>query len=439
MVRRCGGGSEPDVFLHEQFAGPRVSVAPDDAVATLRLHAEEVTVEGRRVPGDTVRVATLVQVREAQVELGLMHERVEIERVPVDRIVEAVPPVRQEGDVTVLPVVEEVLVVERRLVLKEEVRVRRVQVPETHRETVSLREQVVEASRVAGPRSTSPARENPMSGYLQSNEQTIVAVYDTPAHAELAVQDLLQAHVPASSIERHTEAGSYLGETSAEPVRKPGGFLASLFGTEQHADSTTYSESMSRGGTVVTVHGIPHEDFERVAALLEAHHPIEFDDGHAGTGMGTPAMTDRAMTDRAMTDSAYRSADTAVPSADNDRGTLQLSEESLVVGKRLVNRGGTRIRRYVVETPVEEQVSLHDERVVVDRHPVADGRAVDADAFADNDRVIEMSETSEEAVVGKTVRVVEEISLRREGMDRTETVHETVRREEVEVTKLPKE
>ena len=264
-----------------------------------------------------------------------------------------------------------------------------------------------------------------MSGLLHSTEQTIVAVYDTPAHAELAVQDLLQAHVPASSIERHTEAGSYLGETSAEPVRKPGGFLASLFGTESHADSTTYSESMSRGGTVVTVHGIPHEDFERVAALLEAHRPVEFDDGHAATTTAAPVTATPATT--------------ALPAAENDRGTLQLSEESLVVGKRLVNRGGTRIRRYVVETPVEEQVSLHDERVIVDRHPVADGRAVDANAFADNDRVIEMTETTEQAVVGKTARVVEEVSLRREGADRTETIHDTVRKEEVEVVQIPGE
>ena len=278
-----------------------------------------------------------------------------------------------------------------------------------------------------------------MSGLLHSTEQTIVAVYDTPAHAELAVQDLLQAHVPADAIERHTEAGSYLGETSAEPVRKPGGFLASLFGTDSHADSTTYSESMSRGGTVVTVHGIPHEDFERVAALLEAHRPIEFDDGHAGSGaMGDAASASTTpLTTKPLT--AGMSTTASLPAADNDRGTLQLSEESLVVGKRMVNRGGTRIRRYVVETPVEEQVSLHDERVIVDRHPVADGRAVDADAFANNDRVIEMTETTEQAVVGKTARVVEEVSLRREGVDRTETIHDTVRKEEVEVTQIPGE
>ena len=122
----------------------------DDDAEILRLHAEAVTVERRRVAGDTVRVTTRVRVHDEVVEAALVHERVEIERVAIDRIVDAVPPVRQEGDVTVLSVVEEVLVVERRLVLKEEVRVRLVRVPDIHRETVALREQVVEVSRVAG-------------------------------------------------------------------------------------------------------------------------------------------------------------------------------------------------------------------------------------------------------------------------------------------------
>ncbi len=116
---------------------------------TLVLHAEEAVVNVVRVAGDTVRVSTRTRVRDEAIEVPLVHERVEIERVAIDRIVDAVPPVRQEGDVTVLSVVEEVLVVERRLVLKEEVRVRRVQVTDMHRETVPLREQVVDVNRSA--------------------------------------------------------------------------------------------------------------------------------------------------------------------------------------------------------------------------------------------------------------------------------------------------
>ena len=71
----------------------------------------------------------------------MTHVRVEIERVPIDRTVDVVPPIRQEGDITIIPVVEEIVVVERRLVLKEEVRVRRMSKKEQHQETVVLRQQ----------------------------------------------------------------------------------------------------------------------------------------------------------------------------------------------------------------------------------------------------------------------------------------------------------
>lgn len=113
----------------------------------LQLHAEQIVIERRHVAGDTVRIATTTRLREHQVSEPLVHQRVEIERVAVGKIVDAIPSVREEGDVTILPVVEEVLVLERRLVLKEEVRVRLVQVADTHRETVSLREEIAAVTR----------------------------------------------------------------------------------------------------------------------------------------------------------------------------------------------------------------------------------------------------------------------------------------------------
>ena len=64
-----------------------------------------------------------------------------MERVPIGRVIDAVPPVREEGDTTVLPVVVEEVVVQRRLVLKEEIRIRRLRSTGRHRETVVLREQ----------------------------------------------------------------------------------------------------------------------------------------------------------------------------------------------------------------------------------------------------------------------------------------------------------
>ena len=59
----------------------------------------------------------------------------------------------------------------------------------------------------------------------------------------------------------------------------------------------------------------------------------------------------------------------------SDDGTVQLSEETLAVGKRAINRGTTRVRRFVVETPIEEQVSLRDETVTIERRPVTESFA----------------------------------------------------------------
>ena len=112
---------------------------------------------------------------------------------------------------------------------------------------------------------------------------------------------------------------------------------------------------------------------------------------------------------------------------------MQLSEESIAVGKRVVNRGGTRVRRFVVETPVEHSVSLHGEKVVLERHAVTDGRPA-RDGFSE--KTMEMAEMAEEAVVSKTSHVYEEVGLRKEVADRVETVRDTVRKEEVEIEQL---
>jgi stress response protein YsnF len=105
------------------------------------LHVEEISVSRRETKKANVQVALVTGTREQLIDEEMTHVRVEIERVPIDRTVEVAPPTRQEGDITIIPVVEEIVVVERRLILKEEVRVRRVSTKEQHQETVVLRQQ----------------------------------------------------------------------------------------------------------------------------------------------------------------------------------------------------------------------------------------------------------------------------------------------------------
>ncbi|MGH8169250.1 MAG: DUF2382 domain-containing protein, partial [Steroidobacteraceae bacterium] len=85
------------------------------------------------------RIRTVVEESTRWVTDSLTSEHVQVERVPVEREVEAVPPIRQEGDTTIIPVVDEVLVIERRLVLREELHVRKERRVEKVEEPVTLR------------------------------------------------------------------------------------------------------------------------------------------------------------------------------------------------------------------------------------------------------------------------------------------------------------
>ena len=106
-------------------------------------------------------------------------------------------------------------------------------------------------------------------------------------------------------------------------------------------------------------------------------------------------------------------------------------EEELRIGKRDVSNGRVKVRSYVTETPVSENVSLRNENVEVTRGTVDQPLTGTEDAFVD--RTIEAEEHREEAVVSKDARVVEEISLRRTAEQREETISDTVRKTEVEI------
>jgi len=98
---------------------------------------EELKVSREKVVTGGVRVHKTVQERTETVDQPTFEEKIEVERVTVNQFVDAPPPVRYEGDVMIMPLLEEVLVVEKRLVLREEVRISK------HSETVNKPQQIV--------------------------------------------------------------------------------------------------------------------------------------------------------------------------------------------------------------------------------------------------------------------------------------------------------
>jgi uncharacterized protein (TIGR02271 family) len=242
--------------------------------------------------------------------------------------------------------------------------------------------------------------------------RTIAALFDTVDAAEKAARDL------------------------AERV---GGIRGTIYDSRTSSDVDTIAvpdedrailqENIRRGGAVLHAQ-IPDEKFEAVYSVLEEDGAVDFDEKAAAwrregwTGWSGTAATGTAgttTTDTARPDTGTAGAEERIP----------LVEEQITVGKREVGGGRVRVRSYVVETPVEERVTLHQERVDIERRPV--DRPIEPGEETFRERVIEATETSEEAVVSKEARVREEVVVRKEAEERTETVRDTVRRTEVEV------
>lgn len=112
------------------------------------LHEEQARVARRSVERGRLRIDKVVSERKALVDELLAQEDVEVERVAVGRAVAAPPPAREEGDVLVIPLLEEALVVERRLILREEIRVRRIRSTVRHREEIPLRTEEARVTRI---------------------------------------------------------------------------------------------------------------------------------------------------------------------------------------------------------------------------------------------------------------------------------------------------
>jgi uncharacterized protein (TIGR02271 family) len=127
---------------------PAATVANEFHQTVIPLFEERVEVSKQVVPTSRVQISRTTHSHEHLVDELLTRERVEIERIPVGKPVDAMPPIREEEDYIIIPVVEEVLKVERLLFLKEEVRIRRVNGTERYQERITLRKQEAVVNRL---------------------------------------------------------------------------------------------------------------------------------------------------------------------------------------------------------------------------------------------------------------------------------------------------
>ena len=158
-----------------------------------------------------------------------------------------------------------------------------------------------------------------------------------------------------------------------------------------------------------------------------------------GSAKSTGSMQDSPLTGSSLSGSSSSSLSgsslTGSQQRDTSTAAIPVVQEQLKVGKREVQRGGVRVFSRVVETPVNESIGLREEHVNVQRRAV-DEPISTADSSAFKEQSIEMRETAEEAVVEKSARVVEEVTINKEVTQREQQINDTVRHTEVEVEQL---
>ena len=126
----------------------RVNTQHDNDTRVIPVIEETLDVQKRRVETGGVRITKVVHEREEIVDEPLFREEVSVERVALNRVVDGPVPIRYEGEVTIIPLVEEVLVVEKRLMLKEELRITRRRVAEHKPQQITLRREEVILERI---------------------------------------------------------------------------------------------------------------------------------------------------------------------------------------------------------------------------------------------------------------------------------------------------
>jgi uncharacterized protein (TIGR02271 family) len=270
---------------------------------------------------------------------------------------------------------------------------------------------------------------------------TITALFDSRSDAEAAKQRLKSARVDADHVHIHDKSSAGYSENNYSDHQNRGFWDSVKNAFAPDEDRHAYEEGVRRGGTLLTA-DVDDDCVDEAVRVLEEANSVDIDDRSSqwrASGWNYESSDRTGSVGQASAFAGFgseaRSSNEAERDLVRDNGreeVIPIVEENLVVGKRDVNRGGVRVRSYVSEVPVHEQVRLRNERVNVERRRVDQPlSAAEGDAF--RERTIDMTATGEEAVVGKNARVVEEVVVSKTAEEHVETIDDSVRKTEVEI------
>jgi uncharacterized protein (TIGR02271 family) len=246
---------------------------------------------------------------------------------------------------------------------------------------------------------------------------TLTAIFDSAADARRAQESLMSLGLRADDVRVVNQ------ESNDEPDTGGKGLWESIkdfFIPDDDRD--TYMEGVRRGGYLLTAR-VEESLADEACRTLENSDAVDLEQRtEQWRSEGWQSDVGRSPAVSAQEPRPLNETEEAIP----------VVRERLQVGKREVERGGVRVRSYVVEEPVSEEIALREERVDVERRPVnrrLEGTAEDML----RDRTIDVTETVEEPVVAKEAEVTEEVVVRKFEGHRTEGVSDTVRHTEVDV------
>ena len=204
-------------------------------------------------------------------------------------------------------------------------------------------------------------------------------------------------------------------------------------------EAENYADKVKKGHSMVLCRCTSKSEANRAQKIINGEPEIEELDQGAGFDNEEPAArSDHGRTDHGRTSHSAkyaktdRSTDTQRPT-DGDKH-VQAAEEELHVGKKRSETGGVRVEKETTEEDVQEQVSLREEDVNVERKQVDRDLHAGEDVFEDES--FEVSETREEPVVEKKTKIREEVAISKDAEEHTETFEDTVRKEHINIENL---
>jgi uncharacterized protein (TIGR02271 family) len=245
--------------------------------------------------------------------------------------------------------------------------------------------------------------------------QAVIGVFKNSSEADAVTDDLKRHGFETRDIESISRTTTGLAGGAGAAMAAAAEFDRIDISDEERRH---YEEKLSQGRSIVIARA--GGDRAREAADIMMRHGAVREEAHEGL------LAEEKLRGETLTGRQALERETTIP----------IVEEEFKVGKREVHRGGVRVYAHTEEVPVEEEVTLRDERVTVERRHV--NRPATPGMEAPN-RVVEVSETVEVPVISKEARVVEEVVIRKETSEHKEKIKDTIKKTQIDVQNASEE